>query len=163
MPGSRASVFGEAEDFPAALSTDSVAGLLVTARPIPRAIDPGSTRRLATAEEGRPRIAFIAVLAGKVLVSFPIAQGPSSVWAGLDMRVGEILTFGPGQRLHARAIGRSHWGAIQLPEQELPEYSLALNEAPLVVPAVARWQPRPAAARQLRSLHRGAIRGPGHS
>jgi len=32
MPGSRASVFGEAEDFPAALSTDSVAGLLVTGR-----------------------------------------------------------------------------------------------------------------------------------
>jgi hypothetical protein len=31
MPGSRASVFGEAEDFQAALSADGVAGLLVTA------------------------------------------------------------------------------------------------------------------------------------
>jgi len=32
MPGSRASVFGEAEDFQAALSADRVAGLLVTGR-----------------------------------------------------------------------------------------------------------------------------------
>jgi hypothetical protein len=30
MPGSRASVFGEAEDFQAALSADGVAGVLVT-------------------------------------------------------------------------------------------------------------------------------------
>jgi AraC-like DNA-binding protein len=74
------------------------------------------------------------------------------------VRAGQILTFGSGQRLHARTIGPCHWGAIQVPDQQLAEYGRALNGAPLVVPAVARWQPRPAAVRQLRSLHRAAIR-----
>ena len=75
MPGSRASVFGEAEDFQAALSADGVAGLLVTSRGQFRARLTQLTLdgwRLATVEEEQPRIAFVAVPAGMVLVSFPI-------------------------------------------------------------------------------------------
>jgi AraC-like DNA-binding protein len=161
MPGSRASVFGEAEDFQAALSADGVAGLLVTGRAQFRArmtqvrLDGW---RLAAVEETVPRIAFVVVPAGMQLVSFSIDGGPSPVWAGIEVRTGEILTFGPSQRLHARTIGPCHWGAIRLPEQQLLQYGRALNGAPLLVPPVAHWQPRPAAVRQLRSLHRAAIR-----
>ena len=67
MPGSRASVFGEAEDFQAALSADGVAGLQVTGRGQLRArltqvrLD---GCRLAAVEEQQPRIAFVAVPAG---------------------------------------------------------------------------------------------------
>jgi len=67
MPGSRASVFGEAEDFQAALSADGVAGLLVTGRGQFRArlTQVALERlRLAAVEEGQSRIAFIAVPAG---------------------------------------------------------------------------------------------------
>ena len=161
MPGSRASVFGEAEDFQAALSADGVAGLQVTGRGQLRArltqvrLD---GCRLAAVEEALSRIAFVAVPAGMVLVSFPIGQGPSPVWGGIEVRTGEILTLGPGQRVHARTPGRAHWSAIQVPDQELAQYGCALNGARFVVPPVARWRPPPAVARQLRSLHRPAIR-----
>jgi AraC-like DNA-binding protein len=143
------------------LSADGVAGLLVTGRGHFRArltqvrLDGW---RLTAVEEALSRIAFIVVPAGVVLVSFSVRGGPSPIWAGIEVRTGEMLTFGPGQRLHARTIGPSHWGTIQLPERQLAENGLALNGAPLVVPPLARWQPRPAAARQLRSLHRSAIR-----
>jgi hypothetical protein len=110
MPGSRASVFGEAEDFEAALSADGVAGLLVTghgqftARLTQVELD---QLRLTAVEESQPRIAFVTVPAGMVLVSFPIDDGPSPVWGGFEIRTGEMITFGRGQRLHARTLGAS--------------------------------------------------------
>jgi AraC-like DNA-binding protein len=161
MPGSRASVFGEAEDFQAALSADGVGGLLVTGRGQFRArltqveLD---RVRLTAVEEAQPRIAFVTVPAGTVLVSFPIDDGPSPVWGGIEIRTGEMITFGRGQRLHAKTLGASRWGAIQVPDRQLARYGRALNGAGFVVPPAARWRPRPAAARQLRHLHRAAIR-----
>jgi hypothetical protein len=85
MPGSRASVFGEMEDFQAALSAEGIAGMLFTGRGQFRArltqvaLD---RSRLAAVEEAQSRIGFVAVPAGMVLVSFPIDGGPSPVWRG---------------------------------------------------------------------------------
>ena len=78
MPGSRASVFGEAEDFQAALSADGVAGLLVTsrgqfcARLTQLTLDGW---RLATVEEEQPRIAFVAVPGAWSWFRFQLAKG----------------------------------------------------------------------------------------
>jgi AraC-like DNA-binding protein len=160
MPGSRASVFDEAEDFEAALSADGVAGLLVTGQGPFRArltqveLDHS---RLTAVEESQPRIAFVTVPPGMVLVAFPIDEGPSPVWGGVEIRTGEMIAFGRGQRLHARTLGPSRWGAIQTADQQLARYGRALSGAEFVVPA-ARWRPPPATARQLRHLHRAAIR-----
>jgi AraC-like DNA-binding protein len=161
MPGSRASVFGEAEDFEAALGADGVVGLLVTGHGPFRArltqveLD---RLRLMAVEEAQPRIAFVRVPAGMVLLLFPIAEGPSPVWGGIAARTGEMITFGRSQRLHSRTVGANRWGAIQLPDQQLAHYGRALSGAGFVVPPAARWRPPPAAARQLRHLHRAAIR-----
>jgi AraC-like DNA-binding protein len=161
MPGSRASVFGEAEDFEAALSADGVAGLLVTrhgqfrARLTQVELDP---LRLTAVEESQPRIAFVTVPAGTILVSFPIEEGPSPVWGGTEVRTGEMITFGRGQRLHTRTLAPSRWGTIQAADQQLAHYGRALSGAAFVVPPAARWRPPPAAMRRLRHLHRGAIR-----
>src|SRR6516162_8703260 len=73
MPGSRASVFGEAEEFQTALSADGVAGLLVTGRGQFRARMTQVALeglRLAAVEEQLARIAFVAEPAGMVLVRF---------------------------------------------------------------------------------------------
>jgi len=161
MPGSRALVIGEAEDFQAALSAEGVAGLLVTGRGQFRA---RMTQvrlegwRLAAVEEEQPRIAFVTVPAGMVLVSFPIGGGPSPVWAGIEIGNGELIALGPGQRLHARTLGSSYWGAIQVPDQQLADYGRVLSGVGFVRPPVARWRPPGAAARELRDLHRAAIR-----
>ena len=160
MPGSRASVFGEAEEFQAALSADGVAGLLVTGRGQFRArltqvrLDGW---RLAAVEEEQPRTAFVAVPAGMVLVSFPIGGGPSPVWAGIELNNGEMITLGAGQRVHARTLGPCRWGAIRAPNQQLDDYGRLMNGTGFVVPPAARWRPARATIRQLLSLHRAAI------
>jgi len=161
MASSRASVFGEAEDLQAALGADGVAGLLITGRGQFRArlTQVGLNRlQLAAVEEALPRIAFIAVPAGMVLVSFPIDRGPSPVWAGIEIRSDEMITLGPGERLHSRTVGPCHWGVIQLPAQQLASYGRALSGAGFVVPPTARWRPPPGAVSQLRGLHRAGIR-----
>jgi AraC-like DNA-binding protein len=161
MPGSRASVFGEAEDFQAALCADGFAGILFTGR---SQFQARMTQvvlkrwRLAAVEEVQARIAFIAVPAGIVLVSFPIDGGPAPIWGGVEIRSGEIVAFGPGERLHARTVGACHWGAIQVPEQQLADYGRVLSGSRFVIPPAARWRPQRAATRQLRDLHRAAIR-----
>jgi AraC-like DNA-binding protein len=161
MPGSRASVFGEAEDFQAALSADGVAGVLFTgsgqfqARLTQVGLD---HLRLAAVEETQSRVAFITVPRGMVFVSFPVNGGPSPVWGGFEIRAGEMITLGSGQRVHARTVGPCHWYAIQVPERQLADYGRALSGARFIIPPAARWRPRRAALRQLRHLHRAAIR-----
>src|SRR5262249_99779 len=113
--------------------------------------------RLAAVEESQSRVAFIAVPAGMLLVAFPIDGGPSPIWGGVEIRTGEIITFGSAQRLHARTVGPSHWGAVQAPEPQLADYGRVLSGTRFVVPPAARWQPPRAAARQLRDLHRAPI------
>ena len=161
MPGSRVFVFGEAEDFQAALNTDGIAGMLFTGRGQFRArlTQVELERfRLAAAEEAQSRVAFIVVATGRVLVSFPIDRGPSPVWGGIEIRTGEMVTFGPGQRLHALTVGACHWGTIQVPAEQLADYGRAVNGRRLLVPPAVRWRPPPAARRELRGLHRAAIR-----
>src|SRR5215475_6974989 len=116
MPGSRASVFGDAEDFGAALSADGVARVLLTGcgEFQARLTQVGLEQlRLSAVSETRSRIAFIAVPAGMILVAFPIEREPSAVWGGIELRTGEVVSFGSGERLHAKTAGSCHWGAIQ--------------------------------------------------
>lgn len=124
MPGSRASVFGEAEGFRAALSADGAAGVLFTGR----------------------------------LVSFRSMVDHHRSGVGSRSQRAKIITVGPGERLHARIAGPCHWGAIQVPDQQLADFARALSGTGFFVPAAARWQPSRAAVRQLRHLRRAAIR-----
>jgi AraC-like DNA-binding protein len=162
MPASLTSVFGELEDFEAALREDGVLGMLITGRGQFRARLTQITLhrlRLLAAEEHLPRIAFVAVPADAVLIVLPIGGGSSPIWGGIAMRAGEIITLGPDQRLHARTDGPCRWSTIRLPARELARYGRALSGAGFSVPqCVARWQPPSAARRELRELHRAAIR-----
>jgi hypothetical protein len=74
------------------------------------------------------------------------------------MQLGEMISFGPGQQLHARSDGPCQWGAIQLTVEDFVQYGGALRGTTPIVPALARWRPPRAALRQLRHLHQAAIR-----
>jgi hypothetical protein len=162
MPGSVTSVFGEPDDFQAALRENGVLGLLITGRGHFRARLTQITLhrlRLLAAEEHLPRIAFVAVPADAFLVLMAISGGSSPIWGGIGMRAGEIITVGPDQRVHARTDGPCRWGTIRLPARELARYGQALSGAGFAVPqCVARWQPPREARRELRELHQAAIR-----
>jgi hypothetical protein len=108
VPGSVTSVFGEPDDFQAALREDGVLGMLITGRGRFRARLTQITLhrlRLLAAEEHLPRIAFVAVPADAVLVLMPIGSGASPIWGGIAMRAGGVITLGPDQLVHARTDG----------------------------------------------------------
>ena len=161
MPGSVTSVFSEAREFEAALLEESNLGLLVTG--------PGAFRarltqvalhriRLWATEEYLPRIAFIAVPSDMILVSLANRSGSSPICGGLEMRAGDMITLGPGQRVHTRTEGPCRWTAIRMPNHDFVHYGRALSGTGFDVPPAARWRPSPAALRELRQLHQTAVR-----
>jgi len=162
MPGSVTSVFSEAQDFEAALRAEGGAGLLVTGRGAFRARLTQITLdrlRLASAEEEAARIAFFTVPASTVLIWWLIGGSAAPQWGGIEQRAGDMLTLGPGQRVHSRTEGPCRWNAIRLPEEELLRYGRALCGTEFgAPPALAVWRPVSAVMRQLAQLHRAAIR-----
>ena len=144
-----------------ALREEGVLNLLVTG--------PGQFRALLTqvtlhhlrvlgGEERLSRIVFAEVPADTLFVSLLAGDRPGPIWDGVELRVGEMITLGPGQRVHSRTDGLCHWAAVRLPADELAQYAGALTGTAFVVPPVARWQPRRAALRQLRYFHQAAVR-----
>jgi AraC-like DNA-binding protein len=162
MPGSVTSVFSEPGDFEAALREEGGLGLLITGRGQFRARLTQvklQRLRLSATEEQLSRIAFVAVPADVILVSLPIGGRPGLIWGGVGMRAGEIMTFGPGQRAHARTDGPSHSGSIWLPAQDLARYGRALIGDTFAIPSAARsWRSLSAAGRELHQLHRAGTR-----
>lgn len=162
MPGSTfISVFGEPENFEAALNRDGVVGMLITGRGQFRARLTRITLHglsLAAAEEDLSRITSITVPADTVLVALPVGQRQSPVWGGIEMRAGEMMTFGPAERLYARSSGACTWGTIHLPAKDLVQYGGALTGAEFAVPPAAQWRPPPPAMRDLRHFFDAAIR-----
>src|SRR5215469_14210701 len=161
MPGSVISLFSELDEFQAALREDGLLNLLLTGSGQFRARLTQVTLqhlRLSAGDEYLSRIAFVAVPADMLLVTLPLRDRPAPVWDGVEMRVGEMITLGPGERVHARSDGPCQWGAIRLPVDDFVQYGGALRGTTPIVPALARWRPPRAALRQLRHLHQAAIR-----
>jgi hypothetical protein len=143
MPASVTSVFSEADDFQATLRADGVLSLLVTGHGQFRARLTQITLQylyLSAGDEQLSRIAFFAVPADMILVALPIGDRPAPIWGGIAMQAGEMLTFGPGERMHARTDGPCHWGVLRIPDGEVAQYGRALSGAELVVPPAGRWR-----------------------
>jgi AraC-like DNA-binding protein len=162
MPGSATMVFSEPEDLETALHADGYLGLWVTGRGQFRA---RLTRvalnclHLYAVEEQLPRIAFIAVPADMMLISFPIGAGAVPVYGGIGMQADKIISIGPGQHVHARTDGPCRWGAIWLPVKEMVRYGGALTGAPFVIPPFIQiWRPPQVVGKDLHRLHATATR-----
>jgi AraC-like DNA-binding protein len=162
MPGSVVSLFSEAEDLEVALREEGCIGLLVTGRGVfrSRLVQVALHRlHLLAAEEQLARIAITAAPPGVILVAFAIGRAPSPVWAGIEIRTGELITVGSGEMLHARTSGPSFWGGVRVRERELVEFGCILKGRRFVIPGgITRWRPPPAATRRLYQLHRAAVR-----
>ena len=144
------------------MRAEGVAGLLATGRGQFRArltqISLGRVR-LASAEEEVARVAVVAVPANTVLVSWAIGDRPVPAWGRIEMRAGEMLTLGPGNRVNVKTGGPCRWDTIRLPDKELLCYGRAMcGSGFFVPPAPAVWRPASAAGRHLAQLQRAAIR-----
>jgi hypothetical protein len=140
MPGSVTSAFTEAADFEATLREGGGVGLLVTG---PGAFRARLTRiallslRLAAAEEHLSRILLVSVPPGMNLVALPGAGEPAPVLGGISMGPREIMTLGPGERLHMRSYGPYRWGGIWLPATELVRYGSVMTGTAFSLPSGA--------------------------
>jgi AraC-like DNA-binding protein len=162
MPGSTVSVFGEPDDYEAALRADAGVDFLVTGRGEFRArLTRISLDRmnLLSGEETLSRIAFISLAPRMARVSLPVRSGASLLWGGIAAQPGEIVTHGPGHSLHERTDGPCRWRVIWLPASELARYARAMSGAAFDVPAGAcRWRPTARALRFLTGLYDDVIR-----
>jgi hypothetical protein len=137
VPAPVISLFSELDEFQAALREDGLLNLLVTGSGQFRARLTQVTLdhlRLSAGDEYLSRIAFVAVPANMLLVTMPLGDRPAPIWDGVEMRLGEMITFGPGERLHARSDGPCQWGAIQLSVEDFVQYGGLLGEQRLLFP-----------------------------
>lgn len=162
MPGSFTSVFGEPDEYEARLRAAGVVGLVIVGQGQfqARLTEIALHRlRLAAGEERPGRIAFVEVPAGEILVALALGPGRPPVWGGIAVGSGDIVTVGPGERLHALAEGPARWGTIRLLQADLLDYGRRLNgDAFVVPPGIVRWRPPRAANRSLHDLCRAALR-----
>ncbi|MFL5280908.1 MAG: hypothetical protein ACJ8AW_07875 [Rhodopila sp.] len=161
MPASTMSVFSEASDFEQALQSAGGIHVIVTG-------DIGFSARLTQVEllrlhiwqihEHAPRIGFLTIPPNVLLALFSIGDQPSPLWSGRSLPKGEILTCGPGHRLHMRTVGPSRWGAISLPAEEFRAYFNRLTGETLTMHSLAqRCRASVVGCKLVKRLHTAAI------
>src|SRR5437879_1709447 len=69
--------------------------------------------------ENLPRIAFVSLSPAQAFVSFPTSEGPPLTYSGLGLQFGDIVFHSRGERTHLRTDGKSQWGLISLPHEQL--------------------------------------------
>lgn len=162
MPGSTTSVFGEQDDYQAALRLDAEVDLLVIGRGefqarLTRIVLPHLS--ISAGDEHLARIALITLPSHLMRVSLPVRGRSSLLWGGIASRPNEIVTHRPGQRVLERTEGPCRWRTISLPTRFLARFGrVVTGAAPDVPRGECRWQPTPRALRSLADLHDDAIR-----
>ncbi len=162
MAESVTSFFTEPADFAAALAKAGIGGLVITrhgqfrARLTWVALE---ALRLSAGEESLSRIAFVTVPDHMILVALPSGIRPAPIWGGMVIQADEIMTFGPGSRVHMRTGDDCRWATILVEARGFARYGRALAGDAFAAPVgIRKWRPPRAAGRRLRSLHAAAVR-----
>jgi AraC-like DNA-binding protein len=92
-------------------------------------------------------------------IALPTRNGGLLISGGIVSRVDEIVTHGPGQRMHEPTDGPCHWRTVRLPSRDLLKYGRAMiGRAFDIPPGTCRWRPKREALRRLTRLHDDATR-----
>ena len=161
MLGSSTSIFSEPDDYLAMLQRDGGCELVVTGHGEFRA---ELTRiqlpcmHLMAGSEDLSRITFVSLPAELMLIALPARNGDPLYLDGIVLRADEIVTQGPGQRMHELTYGPCRWRTIGLPAHDLLRYGRAIVGRLFdVPPGMCRWRPHRQAIRQLSRLHDDAV------
>jgi AraC-like DNA-binding protein len=156
MPGSGTRTFLEPDHYEASLRQAQIEILI--------ALSPKFKARLTWAElhdlqvlrceEGFPRVAYVSLAPQLCFVTFLAHSGPQPVWGGTELRPGEIVLHGRGERLHQSAPGPLVWNVIALDPVQLEQYGRALSGKPFTLQSEGKiLRPSPRDAARLRRLH----------
>jgi AraC-like DNA-binding protein len=86
-------------------------------------------------EEDFPRVAYVGLGRQLSFVTFPAHSGPLPVWGGTELRPGEIVLHGRGERMHQSTPGSFVWNVIALDPVQLGHYGRALSGKPFTLPS----------------------------
>jgi AraC-like DNA-binding protein len=162
MPGSTRSLFGEQDDYQAALQHDGGFDLVVTGQgefraelirsELPRTLLVAGVERIA-------RVAFITLPTRMVRIALPTRGGRSLSWNGIALQPDEMVMQGPNQSVHETTVAACRWRTIWLPVHDLRGYGRAMTGRNFDVSlGVYRWRPDRAALRHLNRLYDDATR-----
>src|ERR1700752_2011591 len=105
-------------------------------------------------EEDFPRVAYVCLGPQLSFVTFPAHSGPVPVWGGTELRPGEIVFHGRGERLHQATPGSFVWNLIALDPVQLEQYGRALSGKPFSLPSEGKiLRPSLRNVARLRRLH----------
>jgi len=156
MPGSGTRTFLEPDHYEASLRQAQIEILI--------ALSPQFKARLTWAElhdlevlrceEDLPRVAYLCLSPQLSFVTFPAHSGPLPVWGGTELRPGEIVFHGRGERRHQSTPGSFVWNVIALDPLQLEKYGRALSGKPFSLPSERKiLRPSPRDVARLRRLH----------
>ena len=156
MPGSGTRTFLEPDHYEASLRQAQIEILV--------ALTPQFKARLTWAElhdlevlrceEDFLRVAYVCLAPQLSFVTFPAHSGPVPVWGGTELRPGEIVLHGRGERLHQSTPGSFIWNVIALDPVQLEQYGRALSGKPFSLPSEGKiLRPSARDVARLRRLH----------
>ena len=87
-------------------------------------------------------------------MTFPAHSGPLPLWGGTELRPGEIVLHGRGERLHQSTPGAFVWNIIALDPVQLEHYGRVLSGKLFTLPSERKiLSPSPRDVARLRRLH----------
>src|SRR6202043_946625 len=105
-------------------------------------------------EEDFPRVAYVCLGPQVSFVTFPAHSGPVPVWGGTELRPGEIVFHGRGERRHQSTPGSFVWNAIGLDPGQVEKYGRAPSGKTFSLPSEGHiLRPSPRDVARLRRLH----------
>ncbi len=156
MPGSGTRTFLEPDHYEASLRQAQIEIII--------ALSPRFKARLSWAElhdlqvfrceEDFPRVAYVRLAPRLSFVTFPAHSGPLPVWGGTELRPGEIVLHGRGERSHQSTSGSGVWNVLAIDRLRLEQYCRALTGKPFSLPQDGKiLHPAARDAARLRRLH----------
>ena len=156
MPGSGTRTFLEPDHYEASLRQTQIEILIALAPQFKARLTWAELHDLEVlrCEEDFPRVAYLCLGPQLSFVTFPAHSGPVPVWGGTELRPGEIVFHGRGERLHQSTPGSFVWNVIALDPFQLEQYGRALSGKPFSLPSegkILRPSPPPACELTARS------------
>jgi AraC-like DNA-binding protein len=156
MPGGGMRTFLEPDHYEAGLGQAQIAAVILPRDKFRARLTWAELHHLQVlrCEEDSSRIAYLQLAPELAFVTLSADSVPLPVWCGAEMRTGDLMFHGRGDRLHHTTPGPFIWNVIAMDPAQLEYYGRALSGIPLTLPAEGRTlRPSRRHAAGLRRLH----------
>jgi AraC-like DNA-binding protein len=156
MPGSSTRAFLESDHYEASLRQAQIQIVIVLSAKFKARLTWAELHDLQVlrCEEDFPRVAYVYLGPQLSFVTLPAYSGPQPVWGRTELRPGEFVFHGRGERLHQWTTGSFVWNVIAVDPVQLAQYGRALSGKPFTLPSEGKILcPSPRDMARLRRLH----------